>query len=365
MITTPPLAPAISVAIPMYNTEKYIGALLESLLAQTFQDFEVVVVDNGSTDKSPAILESYVEKFGGRLKTSRIEINSGSPSPAYNKAVALSRGKYVYVIDSDDLLVNNALEILYTCAEKFNADVVNMARGYLFSSDGEKPFPSNENVKIVNWSLNPAAFSEKPIFEPDNIGARIQKFCAGMFGRTAWQKFALRDLLIENNITFPEKIRIAMDTVWAVQVFCCAKKILTIPEPLHIYREVSNSVSHTKRTPEENIPNTMNSMIIILNFMENFFDSQKFFIENPQYRWALLNYLENACFSDLMYQTSNIPSEDKFYNFLENEFEKNFGTYGAVIAYLCTASQFSRERLKLISRRAFELENKLKQLQGD
>ena len=345
----------------MYNSEKYIGALLGSLLAQTFQDFEVVVVDNGSTDNSPAILESYIPKFGGRLKISKIEINSGSPSPAYNKAMALSRGKYVYIMDSDDLIVNNALEILYNYAEKSNAEVVNMARGYLFFSETEKPFPVNENIRIINWSpFN----SQAAMFEPDNIGVRIQNICKGLMGRTVWQKFVLRDLMIENNIIFPENTRIANDTVWALQVFCCAKKILTIPEPLHIYREVSNSVSHKKKTPEENIPNIMNSMIIILNFMEKFFDSQKFFQENPQYHWALLNYLENACFGDLRFQTPNIPQEDKFFNLLEKEFEKNFGTYGAVIAYLCTASQFSRERLKTTIRRTFELENKLKQLQG-
>ena len=345
----------------MYNVEKYIGACLESLLAQTFQDFEVIVVDNGSTDNSPAILESYVEKFGERLRTFRIEKNSGSPALAYNKAISISRGKYVYVFDSDDLIVKNTLEILYNYAEKSNAEVVNMAHGYLFFSDTEKPFPSNENVRIINWTpFN----SQAAMFETDNIGVRVQNICKGLVGRTAWQKFVLRDLLIENNITFLEKIRTAMDTVWAIQVFCCAKKILTIPEPLHIYREVANSVSHKKKTSEENIPNIMNSMIIILNSMEKFFDSQNFFQENPQYRWALLNYLENACFGDLRFQTPNIPQEDKFFNLLENEFEKNFGTYGAVIAYFCTASQFSRERLKFTSRRTFELENKLKQLQG-
>ena len=60
-------APKISVIIPLYNAEKFISACLESLLAQTFQDFEVVIVDDRSTDSSCAIVESYREKFGGRL----------------------------------------------------------------------------------------------------------------------------------------------------------------------------------------------------------------------------------------------------------------------------------------------------------
>ena len=360
-ITPTPFAPAISVAIPMYNAEKYIGACLESILGQTFQDFEVIVVDDCSADNSCKIVESYIPKFGGRLKLYQTKKNSGGPGEPSNIGVNLSRGKYIYIIDNDDLIVNNALEFLYNYAEKFNADVVNMVRTYVFFSDNEKPFPKNENIKIINWtSFN----SEKPMLEPDNIGVRVKNICMGLMGRTAWQKFTLRDLLLENSITFPEKVRIAMDTVWALQVFCCAKKIVTIPDALYIYREVSNSTSHTKRTPEENIPNTMPAMLMILNFMNNFFDNQKFFLENPQYQYALLNYLERACFGDLLYQTPKIPAGYKFYEILKPECEKIFGEYGKVLAYLCTASNFSRSRLEMLNRRNIEMENKLKQLQG-
>jgi len=70
---TPPqfTYPAVSVVIPMYNAEEYVGECLNSLLAQTFQNFEVIVVDDCSTDSSPAIVESYTEKFGGRLKLTK------------------------------------------------------------------------------------------------------------------------------------------------------------------------------------------------------------------------------------------------------------------------------------------------------
>ena len=63
--------PAISVIIPMYNVEKYVGACLDSLLAQTFQDFEVIVVNDCSTDNSAAVVESYIPKFNGRLTLSK------------------------------------------------------------------------------------------------------------------------------------------------------------------------------------------------------------------------------------------------------------------------------------------------------
>ena len=65
--------PAISVIIPMYNAEKYIGELLDSLLIQTFQDFEVIVVDDCSTDNSAAVVESYIPKFNGRLILNKLK----------------------------------------------------------------------------------------------------------------------------------------------------------------------------------------------------------------------------------------------------------------------------------------------------
>ena len=232
-----------------------------------------------------------------------------------------------------------------------------MARGYLFFSDTDKNFPTKENLKIHIWS---PLDSEKPVLESANIGERVKNICNGI---VAWQKFVLRDLVIENQIIFPENVRIAMDNVWAVQVFCCAKKILTIPESLHIYREVVNSTSHKKTSAEENVPATMRMLIDILNCMESFLSKQKFFQENPQYHYALLNYFERACFGDLLYQTPEIPSNYKFYEILKSECEKNFGEYGKVLAYLCTASNFSRSNLEMLNRRNTELENVLKNIQ--
>ena len=110
------LCPSISVIIPLYNAEKYFGECLDSLLAQTFKNFEVIVVDDCSTDNSLAIAKSYLEKFGGRLKISRMYVNSGKPSLPRNKGLAVSRGEYIYFMDNDDLITPTAFEELYTLA---------------------------------------------------------------------------------------------------------------------------------------------------------------------------------------------------------------------------------------------------------
>lgn len=122
--------PAVSVVIPMYNAEKYAGECLDSLLSQTFQNFEVIVVDDCSTDSSCAIVESYAEKFGGRLKLARMKKNSGSAGFPRNKGIEVSRGEYIFNMDADDLVTPTALEELYAQAKNFDADVVHCEKYY-------------------------------------------------------------------------------------------------------------------------------------------------------------------------------------------------------------------------------------------
>ena len=82
--------PEVSIIIPLYNAEKYIAECLESVLAQTFKNFEVIIVDDCSTDNSCTIVESYIPKFSGRLKLYHMEKNSGSGALARNKGLKLS-----------------------------------------------------------------------------------------------------------------------------------------------------------------------------------------------------------------------------------------------------------------------------------
>ena len=119
--------PAISVIIPMYNTEKYIAACLDSVLSQTFQNYEVIIVDDCSNDKSCEIVESYKPKFGGKLQLIRSEKNSGSPGVPRNTAMPLAKGKYIYFLDSDDALIDTALEFIakdiFSCKTKISRPI--------------------------------------------------------------------------------------------------------------------------------------------------------------------------------------------------------------------------------------------------
>lgn len=111
------VAPTISVIIPCYNAEHFIGQAIESVFTQTFQNFEVIVIDDGSTDHSAEVIRS----FGLRIRA-EFGTNKGA-SAARNRGTQLAQGKYIQYLDADDLLQPAALENRLHALESSNADV--------------------------------------------------------------------------------------------------------------------------------------------------------------------------------------------------------------------------------------------------
>lgn len=120
--------PEVSVIIPAYNAEKYLGECLESVCSQTVQSLEIIVVDDGSTDRTTAIATRFAET-DPRLRLIR-QSNAG-PGPARNTAIAASRGRYLAFVDADDLLLPHALEHMLAAARRHDAPMViaRMAKG--------------------------------------------------------------------------------------------------------------------------------------------------------------------------------------------------------------------------------------------
>ena len=233
----------ISVIIAMFNAEKFIGECLESLRAQTLQDFEIIIVDDCSTDSSCAVVESYAEKFGGRLKLARTEKNSGGGGYVpRNIGLNLSRGEYIFFADADDFLAENALETLYVAAEKVAADVIYTGACHYLERDGK-----------INLMRDSDPFKDNPTLTLDAPNEILRRLFFNGHFRNPWTKFSRRDFLIENEIVFP-KIISGGDFIWTIHVYCCAKKFLRLPTPLYFYRNYSaESVSRKKRTAPEQI----------------------------------------------------------------------------------------------------------------
>lgn len=113
--------PVISVVIPVYNQEKYVGKCIRSVLVQTFQDFEVIIVNDGSTDKSLDICRKYAKKDS---RISIIDKRNEGVSLARKDGFLKAQGEYISFLDSDDYLADNALEVLCTLAQEKLSDVV-------------------------------------------------------------------------------------------------------------------------------------------------------------------------------------------------------------------------------------------------
>lgn len=112
----------ISVIIPVYNVEKFIEKCLDSVLEQTFKEYEIIVVNDGSTDKSQGIIQKYVENYSGIVFG--YEKENGGLSDARNYGIEKAKGKYITFLDSDDYLDKDYLEVLYAAAEKNKSDMI-------------------------------------------------------------------------------------------------------------------------------------------------------------------------------------------------------------------------------------------------
>ena len=125
----------ISVIVPVYNVEKYLSRCVDSILHQTYKDFELILVDDGSSDKCPQICDDYAQ-YDQRVRV--IHKENGGLSDARNVGTEAAKGEYLIFIDSDDWIRQDSLEVLVSAAEKYDAQV-SLARFILVFEDEEQP----------------------------------------------------------------------------------------------------------------------------------------------------------------------------------------------------------------------------------
>ena len=320
----------ISVIIPVYNAEKFLPACLESLLIQTLTDFEVIAVDDCSTDSSCAILESFLPRFNGRLKIISLPKNTGNPSVPRNEGLSFSRGEYVYFPDDDDLLIDTALETLYNFAENYRADAVYMEQGFICDEEG-----FSKNLTTVAWTP-PEFMIGKVNLETENLADRLKIFLSKGYSVTPWTKFLRRDFLIAEKITFP-RVKILEDVLWTFKVLCTAKNFLRIPNRLYVYRSVKNSWSRIEREPADKIKFWLDPLINGLEYLDAFMDENIFFARNPNYRFEVTNFFVKMQLAEILDATE--PAQ--LYEIVRREFD---GKHASLIASLFVFMNYYRNK---------------------
>lgn len=329
--------PKVSVIIPVFNAEKYLGVCLESLLIQTLQDFEVIVVDDCSTDSTVALAESYLERFGGRLKVLALEENTGTPGLPRNVGLEYAGGDYVYFADSDDFLVDNALETFYGYAENYGAEVVFTDCAF---TCGEELVP--DNLEFVNYAPE-EILNEEPTFETNNLAVRVEKFLRFGFEWQSVLKFSRRDFLLGNEITFPAA-KTSEDGVWTFKILCLAEKLLRIHEPLYVQRRTKNSITRRNRSLEDWIILHASSLIKNFDDLADFMSQLDFFRKNPATRLRILDYFISVALGQMSLVKEKLNAEELYEIFLR-EFSKPEGSSPALSAYLLLLAKFYRNEL--------------------
>lgn len=142
----------ISVIVPIYNVEKYLRKCFDSLLEQTFKDFEVLAVNDGSPDNSIEIIKEYTAKYPDVIKM--IDKPNGGYGSVLQMAIARMETEYFLVCDPDDYLANDALEHLYNLANISNADIVIGAKNYIYNDNDRVDYDSAYNKAYVSLKSN-------------------------------------------------------------------------------------------------------------------------------------------------------------------------------------------------------------------
>jgi len=213
----------VSIIIPVYNAEAYLAENIDSVLNQAYESFELILVDDGSTDKSAQIMKNYSEREPRVVAL--YQENSGAPT-ARNYGLSVAKGEYIQFIDSDDFMAKQALHRMVTALEETGADLVVGA----YDTVGDKgnfiksvPHPIESGFYIVQE--NREDFSLIP----------------PMPGNKLFRASVIRN----NHLNFQPSLKQAQDLNFYLKFLLFAKKVIVMDEVVYHYRVRTGSISHT------------------------------------------------------------------------------------------------------------------------
>lgn len=210
----------ISVIVPVYNVEEYLDKCIESLIGQTYKNLEIILVDDGSEDKSGEICDSW------KYKDSRIKVihkKNGGLSDARNAGMDIATGDYIGFIDSDDYINKRMYEILLNNMNDYNSDISVCSI--------EKVYETNEIYNSVITNKNISIFTAE-----EALRDLIEE---GILKQTVWNKLYKKSVI--ENIRF-EFGKIHEDEFWSYQVFGKSSKIVYTDEKMYYYLQRAGSI---------------------------------------------------------------------------------------------------------------------------
>lgn len=214
--------PKVSIIVPVYNVEKYIDKCLKSLVEQTLDDIEIIVVNDGSTDDSKKVIDNYIERYPEKIVY--LEKKNGGLSDARNYGMPYAKGEYIAFLDSDDYVEKDTYEKMYELAKKENSDMVECDFYW------EYPNKIKKDIGVIYSGQHEMLENVRVV---------------------AWNKLIKREILEISKIQFPKGYRYE-DVEFTYKLIPYLNKVSFVKEFLihYIQRPDSISNSQNKRTKE-------------------------------------------------------------------------------------------------------------------
>lgn len=226
-----------SVIVPVYKVENYLSGCIESVLNQTFSDFELILVDDGSPDSCPKICDSYKEK-DGRIKV--VHKQNGGLASARRAGIKVAEGDYVFNLDSDDLIENDTLECAYKIIKDTACEIVSFS--YRWVKNGH-------TVSITDDGLDEGLYTGKSIEEciyprllMDKNMNHMSYYLSG--------KAVKRELLTPHQLGVSEKISLGEDLCCVVPCYLNTKSVYISKKTAYLYTVREDSLSKEFNTEQ-------------------------------------------------------------------------------------------------------------------
>jgi glycosyltransferase involved in cell wall biosynthesis len=222
--------PAVSIIVPVYNTERYIEKCLESLVNQTLKDIQIVIVNDGSTDGSSQIIDKFLQRHHEKIVY--IEKKNGGLSEARNVGMQYATSDYIGFVDSDDYVELTMYEKMYNKAKEDCADLVECDFYWEYS-------------KRIKQDIG-------KFYDLNDMLVKVRVM--------AWNKIIKNDLLKKDNLQYPAGLRYE-DIEFSYKLIPRLKKIGFVKEPLYHYMQRDNSISHVQNDKTRDIFQVLDGVI--------------------------------------------------------------------------------------------------------
>ena len=234
--------PKISIIVPIYNAEKYIDRCMDSIFSQTFTDYEVILVNDGSTDNSGMICRRYAEKDG---RITYIEKENGGAGSARNSGMEAANGRYLAFPDADDWFEPQMYAELFALADSGDYDVVfSGVNYYKQTGDGKTEFSRTQNIKAASFDSREDCRKNIMTFFPTTTIFDVP-----------WNKLYKRSIVTENGIRFTD-IRRCQDAMFNLDFFNCINSAASVDKAYYNYME-NTSADVQRKFPKDYIDVTV------------------------------------------------------------------------------------------------------------